>query len=57
MIEKVVGGSDLEKKYHEFKAAISTVLTSELKDCAQLQGVKDKFRYSNIDDSRQEIFQ
>lgn len=46
VIGKVVGGSDLEKKYVEFKAAFKAILTKDVKKCAQVRGVKDKFRYT-----------
>lgn len=45
VIGKVVSGSDLEKKYVEFKAAINAVLTKDLKKCVQARGIKDKVRY------------
>lgn len=40
----VAKGSDLEKKYLEFQAAVNTVLTKDLKECAQAEGVRGKLR-------------
>lgn len=45
VIGKAVSGTDLEKKYVEFKVAINTVLKKDLKACAQARGIKDKVRY------------
>lgn len=45
VIGKVVRGSDLEKKYVEFKTAVNTVLNDNLKACGQARGIKDKVRY------------
>lgn len=45
VIGNVAKGSDLEKKYVEFKAAINAVLTKDLKGCVQAEGVKGKLRY------------
>ena len=45
VIGKVVSGSDLEKKYLEFKAAVNAVLTKDVKECGQAQGLKEKLRY------------
>lgn len=40
----VAKGSELEKKYLEFQAAVNTVLTKDLKGCAQAEGVRGKLR-------------
>lgn len=40
----VITGSYLEVNYDDFKAAINAVLTKDVKECNQIQDVKNKFR-------------
>lgn len=45
VIGKRTAGTDLEKKYVEFKAAVKAVLTQDIRTCAQTNGVRAKIRY------------
>lgn len=45
VINKAANGTDLEKKYVEFKAAVNAVFTNDLKRCAQSSGLRNKFKY------------
>lgn len=46
VIENVAKGSELEKKYLEFKEAVTDVLISDLIGCIQdVEGVREKLRF------------